>query len=265
MEKFETREWAIFENHGQKLFGMIHRPLISGPVPAVVMCHGFAGNKVGRHRIYVQLAQSLAKAGIASLRFDFRGSGDSEGEFADMTIEEEVSDAMQALDFLRKDRQVDSSRIGLLGNSFGGAIAVLAAHRDQNVRSLVLLAALFNCSAWKKRWELMLANKADDVARREVMRIMEGHAPGPGFVAGFFQLDLERQLADLQDIPILHIHSEKDERVGIDQAEQYRRCREHAKAETRWIRLQQSDHDFGNSEERALLVQETAQWFSRTL
>lgn len=265
MKRFEEREHVIIENEGQKIFGIMHRPLHAPHAPAVLMCHGFAGNKIGRYRIYVQLAQQLARVGIATLRFDFRGSGESEGEFSEMTIDTEVSDALKGLEWLRKQPHIDAKRIGMLGNSFGGAIAVLAAERDGRIMSLALLAALFNSVQWRRKWEAFLSNTADESAQKEMARLLDGNAPGAGFYKSFMTLNVEPCLHSLKNVPLLHIHSESDTRVGLDQADHYKRCREAASAETKWIRLQKSDHDFSSSDERILLVDQVVDWFTKTL
>ena len=71
----------------------------------------------------------LSKLGIGSLRFDFRGSGDSEGDFSKMTLESEVSDALLAMEYLRGRPEVAKDRIGIFGRSVGGTIAVMTASR----------------------------------------------------------------------------------------------------------------------------------------
>jgi len=265
MNRFEERQQVIIENEGQKIFGVLHLPLTGSQVPAVAMCHGFAGNKVGKYRLYVQIAERLSQLGIASLRFDFRGSGDSEGQFSEMTIDSEVSDALASFHFLRSHPKINKDQIGLLGNSFGGAIAVLAAARDKQIRSLVLLAALFNSHQWRKQWESLMSNSSDESSQKALSRILEGHLPGSNFYHSFFLLDLEKALASLQKVPLLHIHSEIDERVGIDQAVHYERCRKDATADTQWIRLKKCDHDFAIAEERNMIIEKAAEWFARTL
>ena len=264
-QRTEERELVIYNNEGQQIYGVLHKPIGVEKAPAVLMCHGFAGNKIGRYRIYVMLAQKLAEAGIASLRIDFRGCGESEGDFSDVTVETEVSDARKGLEFLRKHSAIDSSKIGILGNSFGGAIAVHAAFQDQHIKSIALLAPLFNCAQWRKKWEAVMSNSADESAYKEMTRLLDGNAPGPAFYPSFFKLNLDKEMEGLNNVPFLHIHSDKDERVGQDQAEHYRRCRQEAKADSKWIRLQKCDHDFSSAEERKLLVDETVQWFSKTL
>lgn len=259
----EKREFVVFENEGQKVYGTLHLPLIETKAPAIVMCHGFAGNRIGQFRLYVLLAQKLAEVGIASLRFDFRGSGESEGDFSQMTVAGEVSDALKALEFIESHPQINADRIGILGNSFGGAVAVLASCRNKKVKSLALLAALFNSNLWKSRWEAL--KTADDTSKKELHRLLDEHTLAPGFLKEFFQLDIEMALKSVADLPMLHIHSEKDERVGIDQADHYLRCRKEVKGETYSMRLKLSGHAFSNSEERNLVIEETVKWFQRTL
>ena len=94
MEKIEEKEPVVFEIEGQKLFAVMHLPLHHHHLlPGVLMCHGLAGNKTGRYRLYVHLARELARLGIASLRVDFRGCGDSDGEFSDATVSGFLKDA----------------------------------------------------------------------------------------------------------------------------------------------------------------------------
>lgn len=267
MKKFEDRNCVVLENEGQKIFGMFHSPihLSSQKVPAVLMCHGFAGNKSGRYRIYVSLAQELAKAGIASLRIDFRGSGDSEGDFSEMTVDTEVSDVLKSLEFLKTHPNVDPKRIGLLGNSFGGAIAVLAASQYNEIKSLVLLAAIFNSKQWKHKWEKLQAKGSESNIMEEMMRAYDGNIPGKGFYKSFFNLDVEPHLSHLQSVPLLLIHSESDDRVSFSEAENYLRCRKEAVAKTECVRLQKCGHDFSSFEERNIAINKSVEWFSNTL
>jgi alpha/beta superfamily hydrolase len=97
---------------GKRMAGVLHLPAGRGRAPAVLMLHGFTGHKVETHRLFVRTARQLAASGLIVLRFDFRGSGDSEGEFEEMTIRGEVEDALNALAFLREQRRVDTIRIG---------------------------------------------------------------------------------------------------------------------------------------------------------
>lgn len=259
----EERESVVLKNQGQRIFGTLHLPN-KQIAPAVLMCHGFAGNRIGKYRIYVSIAKRLAELGVASLRIDYRGSGESEGDFAEMTPESSVEDVLLALTFLRNTARINPHQIGLLGNSFGAAIAVLAAQRDQHIQSIALLAALFNSQPWLGLWN-RIGQKQDLETQIELNKILDGHVPGQAFFESFMKLDVGSALQSLHKIPLLHIHSDRDKRVGIDQAELYKKNRQKAEVESKWIRLNQCDHDFGHPEERATLIEEVAKWFVRTL
>ena len=72
---------CYFSNEGQQIAGTVHIPDGPGPFPGVLLCHGFTGQRIEAHFIFVKMSRALEQAGIASLRFDFRGSGESEGRF----------------------------------------------------------------------------------------------------------------------------------------------------------------------------------------
>src|SRR6266568_7542966 len=133
-----------FQNPRRKwLRGMLHFPGVSlgrrRRVPGVVFFHGFTGDRMESHWIFVKCARALAKAGIASLRFDFYGSGESEGEFRDASLLGEIADARAAVNFFRW-QGIDAERLGMLGLSLGGVIAAILAP-DCDARALVLWSA----------------------------------------------------------------------------------------------------------------------------
>lgn len=123
-------QFAQFVVDGQRLYGMLHTP--DAPAPAagwasVVMVHGFTGNRTDHHRLLTLLSRALAERGVASLRFDCRGSGDSQGDFSEMTVSREVQDVQAAAGYIRQQPGIDPERVMLLGYSMGGMVATLAA------------------------------------------------------------------------------------------------------------------------------------------
>lgn len=261
----EQREAITLENDGKKIFGIFHRPVGVNNVPAVIICPGFGGNKSGKFRIFVSLAQELAKRGIAVLRFDYRGSGDSEGESGEITIEGKLKDTLLCLDFLAKDDQIDSKRIGLLGRSLGGAIAVLAARQHSQVKSLALWAPVFKSDPWRDLW-LSVKNNRDklDQVKHDMIKNLPAGIPNPEFLNQFFKLDLEQELQTLQHVPLLHIHGAQDQIVKIEHAQSYKQARQNS-SNTRFIELPLSDHDFSETNEQKLAITETFQWYKQTL
>lgn len=126
------------EHHGTRIAGILNLPDGVARPPVVLMMHGFTGQKnefdiAGTQTgLYTHMAQQLAKAGIASLRFDFAGSGESSGDWADTTFSGQIRDAIRAFDHLQALETVDGDRIGILGYSQGGLVgAHLAAARPE--------------------------------------------------------------------------------------------------------------------------------------
>ena len=116
-----------------------------------MMCHGFTGNRIEAHFIFVKAARALAQAGIAAFRFDFRGSGESGGRFEDMTVPGEIADARTAVQVLARQPRMDRARIGILGLSLGGMVAANTAAREPAVRSLALWCATANPTSMFQR------------------------------------------------------------------------------------------------------------------
>jgi dipeptidyl aminopeptidase/acylaminoacyl peptidase len=264
MQKFETRRWIEFTNEGSKIFGIMHHPLEIEKAPAILFCHGLAGQKTGQHRMYVLLSECLSKIGIASMRFDFRGSGDSEESFAEMSLKGEISDAVKAVEFLSRQPGIDPERIGIFGRSFGGAIAVMAAHRSGKVKSMALWAPVYNASQWEVHWEMVQTNQIDREKRQEMMRI-NGQLPSMDFYEELFKMTIQKELDSLKNIPLLLIHGEKDPLVSIEHSEKYADSRGPVSGITKLIRLPHSDHDFTHPEEKLVAINHTCQWFSKTL
>lgn len=130
------------QSNGLTLRGMLHIPSGSSEkTPIVCIFHGFTGNKMEPHFIFVKLSRMLESLGIASVRFDFGGSGESDGDFIDMTISKELEDAKCILDYVKSLDFVDQSKIGVVGLSMGGAVAsMLAGDRKEDVKALCLWA-----------------------------------------------------------------------------------------------------------------------------
>lgn len=127
-----------------RLQGVVRRPENTKPgkrVPAVVLYHGFTGNK--NEHLLMQVADSLAARGIASVRFDFNAHGESEGRFAAMTIGNEVEDARRILRYTEALPFV--SRVGILGHSQGGVVSTLLSGEEgkKRIRAVALLAPAY--------------------------------------------------------------------------------------------------------------------------
>jgi len=132
----EIREFPIlFGSHRVQLEGKILLPAecsTENPVPGAVLCHGFGA----AHRVMEPAARIMASQGIASIIFDFRGHGASEGA-VDGKMAEDVMDACETLCQLP---EVDKQRIGIAGHSLGAMSAIIAADKVNKPRALVALS-----------------------------------------------------------------------------------------------------------------------------
>ncbi len=126
------------------LAGTLSVPPGKGPFPAVVLISGSGPNTrdeaVFDHKIFVVLADHLARQGIAVLRYDKRGIGKSTGDYAQATTADFTSDAAAAAAWLRTHPGIDARRIGLIGHSEGGLIAPAVAVADPKIAFIVLMA-----------------------------------------------------------------------------------------------------------------------------
>lgn len=129
---------------GHTLAGTFTRPAEGGPFPAVILLTGSGpqdrDEALMGHRPFLVLADHLTRRGIAVLRFDDRGVGESTGDFATATSPDFASDALAGVAYLKTRDEVDPEAIGLAGHSEGGLVAPIAATQSEDVRYLVLMA-----------------------------------------------------------------------------------------------------------------------------
>ena len=141
--KAETQTLTIDGSKG-KLAAIIQKPAIAATqkVPMVIMMHGFGGNKGGnaqRPSMFDKIADKLEAQGIATIRFDFFGHGESEGEFWQHTVPIEIEDALKVYEYVRDLRYV--STVSVLGHSQGGVVASMVAGKlGAEIKCAVLMA-----------------------------------------------------------------------------------------------------------------------------
>ena len=246
---------------GYTLRGMIHRPdNCSGKVPMVVMLHGFKGNKLVKNQMFLEAAQCLEKCGIASARFDFMGSGESDGELVEMSLRSECADADRILDFVKTLDFVDTRRIGLYGTSLGGVIATMvASKRSREIASLFLSAPAFSI-----QHEITIKKKMVGFDVRDAYRLgyfdAGGDKVGIGFLADVRNLDLEHCIAGYPHQTMI-IHGTEDPLVDYRFSEYY----VHRFPKGRLKLTEGADHTWLSLPYRAELYETITSFFAETL
>ena len=139
------REEVVFSNGDIVLAGELTLPEGDGPHAAVVLIGGSGDqdrdSDIGGFRLFAVLADHLAGAGVASLRFDDRGVGGSTGDGLQATLRDRAGDVEAAVDVLRSRDEIDAGSVGLVGHSEGGIVAPVVANRTDGVAFVALLAA----------------------------------------------------------------------------------------------------------------------------
>lgn len=248
MQQFRELEVA-----GQRVAATLHVPE-STPAPGVVMCHGFTGHRIEAHFLFVKAARAFCDAGLSVLRFDFRGSGESDGRFVEMTVETEIADALAALEAMRREPTVDAERVAVLGLSLGGLVAACAAARDGGVSGLVLWSAVADPGE-------VFEERQDSAAEREALQ-RQGyydygpHRIGAGFRRSVRQVDVLEELASWRG-PALIVHGSGDESVPVEHAARYQRA---LKGKTIVHIIEGADHTYAGVAWEREAIEVTRDW-----
>ena len=109
-------------------------PTAEGSYPAVVMLHGTGSNRDEAGGGYAYAAPVLAeKYGVATIRIDFMGNGESTADYTGYTFESAVADAVAAAEYMAAQENIDGEHIGVMGWSQGGTDALLAAGQHPEI------------------------------------------------------------------------------------------------------------------------------------
>jgi dienelactone hydrolase len=241
---------------GLRLFGMLHLPEGTPPFPALSLFHGFGGTRIEPHRLFVKTSRWLAREGIASLRLDFRGSGESEGDFKSMTLSGEIQDAKAALNFLRAQTEVKSDRLGVLGLSMGGYVAASVAAQDPTLKALVLWSASARGATYFHHYHhLSGKNRKDWEITGE--RDFGGNLLSSAFLQDGVALpDPLPALRAFQGKALI-LHGEKDATVPLEEAQLFKK----ALGDQATLQIVKgADHTFNKTAWENELMQSTVTW-----
>jgi len=218
-----------------------------------VFAHCFTCSK--NSKAASRIARALTGSGIAVLRFDFTGLGDSDGDFSNTNFSSNVDDLVAAAEYLEREHRAPTL---LIGHSLGGAAVIAAAERVPSVRAVATIGApsdpshvtaLFESAvdsiAEEGEADVQLAGRTFRI-RRQLLDDLAGQRQ-------------QERIAGL-DRALLVLHSPLDEIVGIDNA---REIFEAARHPTSFVALDGADHLLTDAADSAFAASMIAAWAAR--
>lgn len=220
----------------------------------VILVHGFTGNKTESSRLFVTAARAFARGGIHALRFDCLGSGDSDGEFFEMTPNSEIRDLKAVIAWARKQGY---RSIGLLGLSMGGAVSICTAAQVPagTLRTLVTWSSVPGFRWWQKHvWPRVRpypAGRDGDPT----------HKVGRRFFEDLPERDVPESYLSLS-LPCLQIQGDGDLEYF---REKFAEFFSQARGRRKHVILPGADHTFENWKHRRKVIALTLAWLQKTL
>ena len=179
----------------------------------IIMLHGFTGNMYGPDNIYDKLSEKLQENGYAVLRFNFRGTPPSEMNFQEMTVESETEDFRE---ILRYSKSKGYEKIGVLGESMGGTIALTG--YDTSLKVIVFWYPAFDFTE-DTLTELLFSDKGQKSLKENgYIEVWDGFKVGPEFVEENKNFIIYDRIKNIK-CPVLFVHGDKDVDVPMNQSE----------------------------------------------
>ncbi|WP_421874830.1 alpha/beta fold hydrolase [Marinoscillum sp.] len=236
-----SQKISFDNNEGKKLSGIIDFPLIGQPKCYAIFAHCFTCSK--NLKAVDNIAAALTQTGIAVLRFDFTGLGQSEGDFEETNFSSNLSDLKDAYDFLSKNFQPPKI---MIGHSLGGAAVLHVSSKLQEVQAVVTIGAPADPEHVKRLFK-------DSQQSIEDAGVAEVNIGGRPFKIKKQLLDdlsekNSKEVIHELDRALLILHSPQDNIVGIENAAEIYDAAMHPKS---FISLDGADHlmsDIGDSE-----------------
>ncbi|PCO05906.1 osmotically inducible protein OsmC [Microbulbifer flavimaris] len=239
--------------NGQRLAGILELP--DGEPRAYALfapCFTCGKDVLAASRI----CRRLAEQGLAVLRFDFTGLGDSEGQFSDTNFSSNVDDLLSASEYLKQQHHPVEL---LIGHSLGGAAVLAAASQIPDARAIVTIAAPADPDHVIKQF----ACAVDTIEEQGAAEV--NLAGRPFVIKQHFIDDLDqREMGYIRELdrPLLIYHSPLDQTVSIDEAAEIYNRAMHPKS---FISLDEADHLLTRRDDALFVADTLAAWAGRYL
>ena len=225
---------------------------------AVILCHGFLSNKDSRTNIRV--TELLVAQGISTLRFDWFGMGESEGEFRRITVSACVDQLERAISVMHERGYHE---VGLIGSSFGGLLAILVAQHHPELRAVGLKCPVPDFPEMLEHE--FGSNGIEEWKRTNYIPDVTG-GTAPIFLDFAFYESCRAfnayKAARAIRSPVLIVHGEQDELVPFHQIERLEKV---LPGDAKLILLPEADHQFGKPEDFRRMTVHLADWMQTHL
>jgi pimeloyl-ACP methyl ester carboxylesterase len=245
---------TILNEYNEKLVGLEAGPSIgTEKYPAIILVPGFGVTKE-EYGLFDSLAESLSKEGFLVYRFDFSGCGESEGDYSETSLSKLKSDLSNIIEFVKSQLKADSSKIGILGQSFGSSVVVAI---EPKVKCLVLTGSIAHPKEVLSR--LFGSGYNPDGISTRIKSNGRVTKMKPGFWKDFENYRLLDSIKQIH-CPILFINGGEDGSVPVSEAEEY-----FAKANPpkQKILIDGANHNFRNRQDEVGKV--VLNWFKKYL
>ena len=250
-----SRKITFPNQKGQQLAARLEEPAHQSPYAYAIFAHCFTCSK--NLKAVRHISQALTQHGIAVLRFDFTGLGDSEGEFANTNFSSNVEDLVSAATFLEENFAAPEL---LIGHSLGGAAVLLASLQIDSVKALATIAA----PARPDHLRRLFSQDLDTIRQEGKAKIT---LDGRTFTITqqlIDDLENAHRKHDFERIhhPLLILHSPADQVVSIDNASEIYRQAHHPKS---FISLDEADHLLSREADSEYVGNMIGHWVQRYL
>lgn len=232
----------------------------------IVFVHAADGDRLGPHRMFVELADRLKKAGIASFRFDMRGCGDSEGVPARNDINPDIEDLLSAIDYFAS--KYNPPKIFLFGISRGARVSLSAiAEHSLPVDGAVLLSTPFSGSrAAAKKFADRLKEYLYKFRNPESLKkLLTGKADLRQILKTLtFALSSQKKYRRIRNgfptrCPLFFIYGSKDP-IAADSALHYSKICEKFKIPFETVEIKNANHSFFHYRWKEQIMEMTKEW-----
>lgn len=251
---------VVFQNtRKQNLVGVMHHGQGNELSPCLIICHGFAGTKVGGSRRFIEFARYAVKHNLSVFRFDFAGSGDSDGDLVDLTLDSELDDLQAAINTVSKIDGVDPKKIGIVGHCMGAVTAIRGSARDSRIYKTVAWAPFTDLADTMARLigedafsVLQEGDEADFLYNEQLFRC------GPYILNQSSTLNMFEEILQVSQ-PLLVIHGTEDATVPLPEVEKLMVFAQGTPGKKKLSVLEGAHHSFPYHQEE--LFDLTVKWF----